>query len=118
MHKCPRFHPNLCFKIHSKQMTYNVWKRYTFYILFCLNSNSLVCTLTCTAAGREAQSPLGAVEHNVEAFHNGSADHQAISWRRQPEAEAVQRAVHVCDWLDVELRHDREEWGPMIICVS
>lgn len=48
------------------------------YILFCL-CYSLVCTLTCTAADCEAHSMLSAVEHHVEAFHNGSAYHQAIS---------------------------------------
>lgn len=88
----------------------------TSYILLCL-CNILACTLTCTAAECEAQSPLGAVEHHVEAFHNSSADHQAVSRRRHSETEAVQRAVHVCDWLDVQLQDNRRTRTDKCLCV-
>lgn len=59
--------------------------------------------LTCAAAEGEAQSALGAVEHHVEALHDGGADHQTVDRRRHAEAEAVQRSVHTGDLLDVEL---------------
>lgn len=59
---------------------------------------------TCTGAEGEAQPPLGAVKHHVEALHHGGADHQPVHGRGHAEAEAVQRSVQVGDLLDVELR--------------
>lgn len=69
----------------------------------------LMCILTCTVAKCEAQPPLGAIKHHVEAFHNGRTDHQPVHGGRHAKSEAVQRAVHVCDLLDVKLRDIRQD---------
>ena len=67
-------------------------------------TNPTSSRLTCTCADGEANSLLGAVEGHVEALHHGGANHQAVNRRGDAESETVQRAAHVCDWLNVELQ--------------
>ena len=64
---------------------------------------------TCTGAEREAHPLLGAVENHVEALHDGGSDDEAVGRRRHAESEAVQRAVDVCDWLNVQLGEGQAE---------